>query len=543
VYRYANVPEPSAYKYFFYRDGRTASVSVRQVRGDTSGLMTISTNGKPDASVSPRWIAAYSDTTPRLLLDEDMSTQMFLPLLALVYSPGARVGAVIGQGSGVTSHLLLGSPTLTALHTIEIEPEMIRGSRVFYPGNRRVFDDSRSTFDHDDARAFLASNGPRFDFVLSEPSNPWVSGVSSLFTMEFYQRVRARLQANGVLVQWFHLYEMDDAGVASVLASIDRVFPSYRVYLSSNSDIIVVAGAGDQLATPDWTLLSSSAMNEDLRRVAPLSAEAFSAAELAGRESLHGFLTHATINSDFRPLLDLNGERTRFRKDFADGFRDLAESRLDIPAAIENRKRSFAMHASNPTPEIYHAAALYRAKQIRDALGDHLLPQGATNDSLRKAIARIETFEKSLRGFSPQFTWTQWLAEFINADSEIHAGTAGVADEDFYRAVRHYLLNADAPAPIETAVAFCYGLDSWNFSEASRSGDILIEDLVLGKTWIPADMLRYGTALAKIKLGDFAGARNVYARMSRLDSQSTLPDRVIFGIIEQHAGAAPPTRR
>src|SRR5207244_3575232 len=162
VYRYAAVLPPSLYRYLFYRDGRTASVSVRQESEDTTGLITISTNGKPDASVEPRWIRAYDPLAPKMMLDQDMSTQMFLPILTLAYAPRGSMGAVIGQGSGITSHMLLASPYVQRVHTIEIEPEMIHGSRLFYPGNRRVFDDKRSTFENDDARAFLAATGAPF---------------------------------------------------------------------------------------------------------------------------------------------------------------------------------------------------------------------------------------------------------------------------------------------------------------------------------------------------------------------------------------------
>ena len=93
--------------------------------------------------------------------------------------------AVIGQGSGMSSHFLLGSPHLKRLVTIDIEPAMIRGSRFFYPANRRVFDDPRSAFAVDDAKAYFASARRRFDGIVSEPSNPWWIGVSGLFTDEF----------------------------------------------------------------------------------------------------------------------------------------------------------------------------------------------------------------------------------------------------------------------------------------------------------------------------------------------------------------------
>ena len=87
---------------------------------------------------------------------------------------------------------------------------MIHGSHQFYPANRRVFDDPRATFVVDDAKAFFAESRRRFDVILSEPSNPWVSGVSGLFTDEFYRRVRGWLTPDGVFGQWLHLYEIDD---------------------------------------------------------------------------------------------------------------------------------------------------------------------------------------------------------------------------------------------------------------------------------------------------------------------------------------------
>jgi len=40
----------------------------------------------------------------------------------LAHAPQARTAAIIGQGSGMSSHLLLGDPNLKELVTIEIEP-------------------------------------------------------------------------------------------------------------------------------------------------------------------------------------------------------------------------------------------------------------------------------------------------------------------------------------------------------------------------------------------------------------------------------------
>src|SRR5205814_2884117 len=172
------------------------------VRDPENGEIALATNGKPDASLEVDWFRPCDKVTARKAIANDSSTQTLAPLIALAHAPRARLGAVIGQGSGMSSHFLLASPTLEKLVTIEIEPEMVRASRAFYPVNRRVFDDPRSEFVIDDAKSYFAAVDRRFDLILSEPSNPWVSGVSGLFTAEFYTRVRAYLAEGGVFAQW-----------------------------------------------------------------------------------------------------------------------------------------------------------------------------------------------------------------------------------------------------------------------------------------------------------------------------------------------------
>src|ERR671916_244771 len=88
-----------------------------------------------------------------------------------------------------------------------------------YPANCRAFDDPRSLIVIDDAKSYFASEQRRYDLIVSEPSNPWVSGVSGLFTSEFYGRVRKYLSDDGIFGQWLHVYELDDGLVLSVLAA------------------------------------------------------------------------------------------------------------------------------------------------------------------------------------------------------------------------------------------------------------------------------------------------------------------------------------
>ena len=531
VYRYKTVPSENVFQYLYYKDGRTASVSVRQVAGDTNSLITLSTNGKPDASMLPQWAKPYSPTAPKLLLDQDMSTQLLLPLMVLAHAPQAKRGAVIGQGSGITSHILLTSPTIEQLHTIEIEPEMIKGSLYFYPGNRRVFDDPRSSFEIDDARAFLSASGPAFDFVVSEPSNPWVSGVSGLFTVEFYRRVKSRLRPDGIFTQWFHMYEIDDASVASVIAGIDQVFGDYRMFVSSNSDLIIVAASEGELPTADWSVTRFPEFAKDLQYFAPLTSETLEATIVAGRRTLSPWLrSEATINSDFNPILDLNGERLRFRNMFADGFREIAEARFDIPAALEGRRRGFGTILENPASEIVRATALMRGTRLRIARSYGA--QEITTDSvLRVAAARVAAFDRDMAAAIAPTDWNLWLDQFATVEEDLHGGTAGVADEEFYGRVRAFLRAVKAPGPVVSAVDLYHGLAAWNFAEAAQGGDALVAQLRGGARWIPTEVVRRGSAVARLMLGDVAAAASIYSSATTVTGGWSMTDEVLQAYI------------
>ena len=110
VFRRGNIFEPGEVESVFHEDGRTATVSGLKTREEN--ILTITTNGKPDASLSPIWFEACSDTVPKDPLMGDASTQTLAPLITLAHNSDARRVAVIGQGSGMSSQMLLASDAI-----------------------------------------------------------------------------------------------------------------------------------------------------------------------------------------------------------------------------------------------------------------------------------------------------------------------------------------------------------------------------------------------------------------------------------------------
>ena len=529
VYRYAMLPSAGEYTVPFYKDGRTATVSIRRMR---SGFITLSTNGKPDASMDLFW----KNTTPTLTaarrpLEQDIATQVLLPVITLAHRPEAREIAVIGQGSGMTSHILLGSPLVQRVTTVEIEPEMIKASHAFYPANRRVFEDPRARFVLDDAKSYFAASGKHFDLILSEPSNPWVSGVSGLFTTEFYARVRQHLAAGGVFGQWLHLYELNDLLATNVLAALDRNFLSYEIFFTSNADILIVASNSSNLPAPDWRVVEYPGIAADLQRAVPLTPEALEATRLAGRQLLHPFLAaHVDPNSDYHPLLDLGAERTRYLKQTAEGIQGFGEGRFDIAAAIAGRRRGFGSESLSVAPEITRVDELARGVRLRALVANGKLADSSSrrNEEDAKARVRLDLLNRVLAGSMPPADWRLWVEDVRESERLLDGGTAGIADEPFYSRLRAYEQRVDAPAPARAAVEFLHGLATWSFADASRAGQTLVDARLRDRVdWLPISLVRNGLVVARIQLGDFEGARSAFKAYASNADEDPFTARVL----------------
>jgi predicted membrane-bound spermidine synthase len=319
VFRHG-LPELERAQIVYYRDGKTASVSVY---AGADGNRTISTNGKPDAAIQ------MDPTRPR---NEDEFTMTLLAALPLLARPEAKTFANIGLGSGLTAETLLSHAGLERLDIVEIEPAIASGAYAFYPRVDRLFRDRRAGVYFEDAKSFFARHGRRYDVIVSEPSNPWVNGVASLFTAEFYRQAARHLAAGGLFVQWLHIYELGDRQLASMFGALDAVFPDYDVYQTSSGDLVVVAARDGPVALPGELPAAQRGLLEMLWQVDITKREHVLARRLGSRRELAPLLAQfaAPVNSDFRPLVQLEAPRARFLRQSADAIVQLAIAPLPV---------------------------------------------------------------------------------------------------------------------------------------------------------------------------------------------------------------------
>jgi spermidine synthase len=168
-----------------------------------------------------------------------MQTQVLLAHLPLMVREAERV-AVVGWGSGVTAGAALSYP-VKRVDAFEIEPAVVEASAHFdeVSGDPRA--DPRLHLVVGDARARLRRSSETYDVIISEPSNPWITGIANLFTREYFQILDSRLSPDGVVCQWFHLYGMSEQATRSLVATFASVFPEQLLFrLSSGRDVLLL---------------------------------------------------------------------------------------------------------------------------------------------------------------------------------------------------------------------------------------------------------------------------------------------------------------
>ena len=281
-------------------DGKTASVSITGGRE----LLALRTNGKSEGAIR---VDGAGPT-------HDEITMTLSGALPLFLAPEARRIANIGFGTGITTHVLLASDTVEAVDTIEIEPAVATAAAELRPYNARALDDPRSKLHFDDAKTYFSARQMRYDVIVSEPSNPWVSGVASLFSSEFYRDVRRHLRDGGLLVQWVNVYELSPVLLATIVRALEANFSDYEIWMPNAGDLLVVAAHNGAVPPPDARAFQSARLRADLERFHIRNLDDLLLHRVGSRAALGPYFAAfgAPANSDFYPVLDLNAAQARF---------------------------------------------------------------------------------------------------------------------------------------------------------------------------------------------------------------------------------------
>ncbi|MDZ4803363.1 MAG: fused MFS/spermidine synthase [Candidatus Eisenbacteria bacterium] len=255
-------------------------------------VLSLRTNGKVEASSSG-----------------DMLTQKMISHLPILYHRAPSDVLMIGLASGISLGSVIVHPEVSKADCVEMLAGMREVSDYFRKWNHDALRDPRTKLLINDGRNYLQLTDRMYDVIISQPSNPWIVGIGSLFTREFFQLGARRLNPDGIFCQWVQTYQMSRADFGSILKTYHEVFPHVAIWMGVPGDVILVGGR--QPLGLDWNRLHDRlavpSVAEDLDVVGVTDPESFLTAYLGGEAMLTSLTREAgPIITDDNLLLEFS---------------------------------------------------------------------------------------------------------------------------------------------------------------------------------------------------------------------------------------------
>ena len=294
-----------------FREGANANVLVleldsnEQTPGAPDRIKNLRVNGKVDAS---NW--------------SDMPMQLGSAYFPMLLRPNTESVLVIGMGSGTTVGAALAFPR-TRVTCCELEPEIVEAARFFAPENKKPHSSPRFRSVSDDGRNHVQAHAVSYDLIISEPSNPWIAGISNLYTQEFYKVVRERLNRGGLFVQWMQTYGLSAQQHALIAGTALSVFPQIALLRINEHDTLFLC-ANDPIVPSSARLDDAQALLDELTDVREDLKRYFGSVDVralllsvlmldhAGVQALSAVDGHGEINTDANMRLEFGAPRDLF---------------------------------------------------------------------------------------------------------------------------------------------------------------------------------------------------------------------------------------
>jgi len=217
------------YDLMFYEEGLSSVVTVAKNR--KTGDIWLANNGKIDASSKA-----------------DMPTQVLVAHMPYFYRPESETVMMLGLAAGYSAGAAALHDSPKVIDLVEIEESIVEASHYFDEWNHTPLKDPRMVLKINDARNHLnLTPDGHYDLIIAEPSNPWLTGVSNLFTKEYFEMGKTKLKKGGIWSQWIQIYGMDTQDLRSLLGTFSDTYPHVHLFSTISDADLVLVGSEDPL--------------------------------------------------------------------------------------------------------------------------------------------------------------------------------------------------------------------------------------------------------------------------------------------------------
>ena len=216
--KYARLDPSSTMVY--YHEGQAATVSIFD-RPDASKVLFL--NGIPEVDTS----------------QESLSTFKLMGILPALLHPQPSRALMVTFGAGITSSAAaLFSERVDCVDLVEQYQPI---AAQFASANGDILGRDLLTMHIDDARHFLEISPRRYSIIISDATHPRSYDSWVLFTSEFYELVKTRLDQDGIFCQWAPFHGLSPDLYLSLLRTFSQAFPHTSLWSIGGAYSLLVA--------------------------------------------------------------------------------------------------------------------------------------------------------------------------------------------------------------------------------------------------------------------------------------------------------------
>jgi hypothetical protein len=177
-----------------------------------------------------------------------VGVQRYMKLFAYLPAalhPGIERALLLCFGVGSTAAALTDLPEIKAIDVVDVSRDILELSDLAHPDPKRhPLRDPRVKVHIEDARFFLQQTAQRYDLITGEPPPPKMAGVASLYTREYFQLVKQRLNPGGLATYWLPGYLLLESEALSIVRAFCDAFEDCSLWSGLNRDWILLGSNG-----------------------------------------------------------------------------------------------------------------------------------------------------------------------------------------------------------------------------------------------------------------------------------------------------------
>ena len=343
------------------------------------GAVAVLEQDVPNGSFRRLYIQGVSNSGNSLASLRYMRLQALLPILIHNGEPSSAL--VLGFGTGITYGALAAYPPLEERVCVELLPGVIEAA-PYFDENQGVWKDPAADIRINDGRHELLRSDQMYDMITLEPPPPTAAGVVNLYSTEFYELAKKRLNKHGILAQWWPLAAQNEEASKSLIKSFLDAFPYVSLWTTELHETLLV-GSNDAISLDYDTIktrFEQGSVREIFEPAGILSAEELIANYITDKDGLAAYVGDIEPVTDNRPNLEY-AAWTR-KGNFPTVLSSVASMATEIPLNTANPEVKAAVEDERQQLWTLYRAGYYlyeRDEEQWEAMLKRIVPKLRTN--------------------------------------------------------------------------------------------------------------------------------------------------------------------